>query len=750
MFEFLFKYPPAVFTKGKLVLLSPWPVWLIPLLLLAAAAGLYWQMTRHGSLVSRARSLFIWLAQTALVALVLFLVWHPAISVARLRPQQNVVAVLLDHSKSMGLTDQDKMARLDAAQSLLKDKLMPGLSERFQVRLYGMDKDAVRVENAASLHADGNATRIGDSLKHIAAESGSMPLGAIVMLSDGGDNTGGIDRETISQLRQIRVPVHTIGFGPENFAKDIEIVEAFVPARALPNSRVSARVAIKQHGYSNQKVKLSARENGKPLAIQEITLKGDSSEQSEALLFDIGEAGPHSVQIGIDPVAGEENVKNNTLVRLINVATKKPRILYIEGEPRWEYKFIRRALEDDTSLDLVSMVRTTQNKMYRQGISSPRELEDGFPTKSEDLFVYDGLIIGCVEATYFTPAQQDLIREFANRRGGGVLFLAGRTSLTEGGYASSPMAEMLPVRISANEKTWVREQAVVELTAAGREEAITRIEEDREKNIARWKNMPKVANYQTVGSPKPGAVVLMNIVPQGKKPSPLLAVQKYGHGRVALLASAGTWRWKMWQDHTDRSHSIFWDQLLRWLVTETPGTVLTSTKQQVLADDGHLPLRVDVRDKTYMPVTGAEVEGTVVRPDGQSEIISLAPDPIEPGVYTTDYTADKPGAYVIELNAKKEKADLGRDTLTFRREDGVAENFSASQNKELLQKLSADTGGTYYTPSNAGSLTKEIAISEAGINAHENLDIWDMPVVFLIALLLRGSEWLLRRKWGVV
>lgn len=750
MFEFLFKYPPAVFTKGKLVLLSPWPAWLIPVLLLAAAAGLYWQMSRHGSLVSRARSLFIWIAQTALVALVLFLIWHPAISVARLRPQQNVVAVLLDHSKSMALTDQDKAARLDAAQALLKDKLLPGLGERFQVRLYSMDKDAVRVESLAGLHADGNSTRIGDSLKHIAAESGSMPLGAIVMLSDGGDNTGGIDRETISQLRQIRVPVHTIGFGPENFTKDIEIVEAFVPARALPNSRVNARIAIKQHGYSNQKVKLSARENGKPLAIQEITLKGDSSEQSEALLFDIGEAGPHSIQIGIDPIPGEENVKNNTLIRLVNVATKKPRILYIEGEPRWEYKFIRRAVEDDTSLDLVSMVRTTQNKMYRQGISSPKELEDGFPSKAEDLFAYDGLIIGCVEATYFTPAQQDLIREFANRRGGGVLFLAGRTSLTEGGYASSPMAEMLPVRISANEKTWFREQSTPELTTAGREDAITRIEEDRDKNIARWKNMPKVANYQTVGAVKPGAVVLLNVVPAGHKATPLLTIQKYGHGRVGLLASAGTWRWKMWQDHTDRSHSIFWDQLMRWMVTETPGTVLASTRQQVLADDGHLPLRVDVRDKTYMPVGGADVQATVVRPDGMSEIVNLSPDPIEPGIYTSDYNADKPGSYVIEVNAKKEKVDLGRDTLTFRREDGIAENFAASQNKELLQKLSADTGGSYYTPGNAPSLTKEIAISEAGINAHENLDIWDMPVVFLIALLLRGSEWLLRRKWGVV
>ena len=467
------------------------------------------------------------------------------------------------------------------------------------------------------------------------------------------------------------------------------------------------------------------------------------------MLFDVGEAGAHSIQIGIDPAAGEENVKNNAVIRLVNVSNRKPRILYVEGEPRWEYKFLRRAVEDDRNIDLVSMVRTTQNKIYRQGVSNPKELEDGFPTKAEDLFAYDGLIIGSVEASYFTNTQQDLIKEFANRRGGGVLFLAGRASLSDGGYAHSPIAEMLPLRIGA-EKSWVREQATVELTPAGREDAITRIEEDRDKNLARWKNMPKVANYQVMASPKPGAVVLMTVAQAGHKPSPLLTIQKYGHGRVGVFATAGSWRWRMWQDHTDKSHSVFWEQLLRWLVTETPGTVASSTKAQVLADDGHLPLRVEVRDRQYQAVVGATVEATVVRPDGGADVVSLTPDPIEAGVYASEYTAEKPGSYVMEIAAKQAGADLGRDTLTFRREDGIAENFGAAQNKELLRKLSEDTGGKYYSPSDAGRLSKEVAVSDAGINAHENLDIWDMPIIFLIAIGLRGSEWLARRKWGVV
>jgi uncharacterized membrane protein len=748
MFEFLFKYPPAIFSRGKFVLLSPWPVWLMALLIVAAGAGLYWNIRQRHTLLTNVRSGIIWLAQTVLLALLLFMMWHPAISVARLRPQQNVVAVLVDHSRSMGVADDGK-PRLQAAKTLLNDELLPDLKKRFQVRLYGMGRDAVRIDKTEGLAADDNATRIGDSLKHIASEAGTMPLGAIVILTDGGDNTGGVDRDTISQLRQLHVPVHTIGFGPDHFAKDIEIIDVAAPARALPQSRLSARVAIRQHGFSGSKVKLTVRENGRPVSQQLVDLKPDA-EQSETVLFNSGAAGAHTFQIGIEPLEGEQNTQNNFVVRLVNVSDKKMRVLYIDGEPRWEYKFVRRAIVDynDPAIDFSGMVRTTQNKTYYQ-VARTGELANGFPTKAEELFAYDGLIIGSVEANYFTPAQQQMIRDFADRRGGGVLFLGGRFALADGGYANTPMAEMMPLRIP-NEKTWSRDFADVGLTEAGHESPITRLEDDRSSNDARWKKMPQVANYAVMGEPKPGAVVLMTVAEQGHRPAPLLTIQNYGRGRVGVFASAGSWRWKMLQDHTDKTHAIFWQQLMRWMVTETPGEVISSTPHQVLSDDTRLPLRVSVRDKEYNPVSGATVQTSIVRPDGGSETISLKPDPLESGVYTGEYTADKPGTYVAETTAHQDKTDLGRDTLTFRREDGVAENFGAAQNRDLLEKLSSDTGGSYYTPAIAKRLSGEVAVSEAGITSHDNLDIWDMPILFLLVIGIRGGEWLLRRKWGVV
>ena len=217
-----------------------------------------------------------------------------------------------------------------------------------------------------------------------------------------------------------------------------------MPARTLADSRVSAQVTLRQEGFDQRKVKLTVSESGKPLASQEVTLRGGGQPQTESILLNAGVAGAKTLQITVEHLDGEENEKNNAVMRLVNVEALKPRILYFGGEPGWELKFVRRAAEEDRSLQFVSMVRTTQNKIYRQGISDPKELEQGFPATAEELFSFQGLILANVEASYFTPAQQDLIRQFVDRRGGGLLFL-GRTR----GAGGWRLRFLRPVRVAA-------------------------------------------------------------------------------------------------------------------------------------------------------------------------------------------------------------------------------------------------------------------------------------------------------------
>ena len=749
MFELLFKYPPAVFARGHYLLAGEWPVWLLILLVVSGGALLFWHLRQHRGGLNPIRAAAIWSLQTALVALLLLLLWHPAISVATLRPQQNIVAVLLDSSRSMGARDSNRSRFEEAAKLLQNEGLLDALSKRFQVRLYRFGADLQRVERPQLFTPPASGvTRIAASLRQIAAESASLPVGAVVLLSDGAENSGGIDYETVQRLREQRIPVHTVGFGREQLSRDIEIQDFSVPQRALAGSRLEARVSLNQVGCNGEKTRVTILDGSTPLASAPVEL--NSPHITVPLVFNAGAAGARNLVARAEALTGEENIANNALAQVVNVSDRKPRILYVEGEPRWEYKFLRRAADDDQQIELVSMLRTTPNKIYRQGVKDSAELADGFPSKPEELFAYDGLIIGSSEASWFTPSQQEMIREFANRRGGGVLFLGGRFALSDGGYAATAVAEMLPVRLPAATETFQRVYSTAELASAGNDSAICRIDDDPARNVERWKKMPQIANWQLVGDPKPGAAVLAYVAPPGRRRSPLLVTENFGRGRTAVLGTAGMWRWQMRSDHTDKTLATFWRQMLRWLVAGTPGTVSATTPSQELADEELVRIRAEVRDKSYQPLSAATVDAHFIGPQNLSETVRLKLVPNEEGVYSGEWTAVNPGAYLAEITASDQNGEVGRDVVTFRRDDGVAENFRTTQNRELLAKLSEQTGGRYYTPSGATHLAGEVGYSEAGITTRETLDLWDMPVLLLLALGLRAAEWLLRRKWGTV
>jgi hypothetical protein len=520
-----------------------------------------------------------------------------------------------------------------------------------------------------------------------------------------------------------------------------------VAGKTLVNSRLQAVVSLRQNGFDGSKTKLTISDGANILAAREITLHG--AGQAETIEFSAGAEGPKTIYANIDPLPGEENTRNNQLTRVIQVEGGARRILYVEGEPRWDYKFLRRAVEDDSALHVVSILRTTQNKLYRQGIANPSELADGFPSKAEDLFPFQGLILGSVETGFFTGEQQALIKDFVDRRGGGLLFLGGRSSLSDGGYDQEPFRALLPVRLPQRKNTFQRDPAEAELTAQGKESLITRIEDDPQKSLNHWKILPYLANYQDAGTPKPGAVVLAEMKADGRR-LPLLITQNYGRGRTAVFATGGSWRWQMQQPVDDMSDELFWRQLLRWLVAASPSCVDISMPNTLLTDSGEIRLSADVRQPDYLPATNANVVAHIEGPGGITDSVALRPEPLKQGVYSADWNATQPGAYVVDVSATQGKQDLGHDVRTFRREDGVAENFHREQNRELLEKLASETGGHYFTAGNANHLVDQIAYSDAGITARETKDLWDMPIVFLLIISLRAAEWLLRRRWGVV
>ena len=761
MFQFLLKYPSTVFRKGQFVLLAKWPAWLLAVTIGSAAIGLgvliYWKLRQAAPEVRSWRGWVTWGMQSAFLALVLFLLWQPAMVVDELNSQQNIIAVVVDDSRSMNIADSDGRTREAAAVAALAGRVLAGLQQRFQTRIYRLGSVLTRVDDLKDISPEEPATRIGNNLKQLAMETSDLPVGAIVLLSDGGQNTAGtgssgISRDALQALRNRRLPVHTVGFGREESRHDLEIEDVSIAPSALVNSRVQAAVRLTQRGYAGQKAKLVVRDGAKLIVEREITLASDGRIQTDEFFFPAGAAGAKSLTFSIAPLPGEENLANNAMIRPILISDNKPRILYFEGEPRWEYKFIRRAEVEDPTVQLVSMLRTSENKIYRQGISDPGELASGFPLRAEDLFGYSGIVIGSVDADYFTPLQQELLREYVDHRGGGILFLGGRFSLSDGGWGASRLNDLLPTVLPPGNHNFHRNAATVELTSEGLDSPITQLLDDPTKNAQRWKKLTYLADYEDPGTPKPGATVLAELH-AGRRKLPLLITESYGHGRTAILATGGTWRWQMSEALGDPSHHLFWQQLLRWLVAESRGPVVASLPERLLMDEGRVELTAQVRDKQFHQPSNARVTAHIIGPAGVDASVDLTPSTNMPGQYEADWTAERPGTYLAEVKAEStgdQDQELGRDVMTFQREDGVAENFHTEQNRARLEQLAADTGGRYWRLSELKTLPRDVSYSEAGISVRNTKELWDAPIGFVLLLALPTAEWLLRRKWGMI
>ena len=750
MFEFLFKYPLAAYRKGEFLFATGWSVWLLAALAVVAALGLLAYARRAPSRLTGTALWGVWALQAATAALVLVLLWQPALAVQSLKSRQNAVAVLVDTSSSMSLVE-DGLSRLARAAGALQETVMPALAEKFRVRLYGF---AAKPERIGSLRQEdipppGASSGVGESVLSVLRESTAVPLGALLVVSDGADNSGRFDRELAAEIRKYNVPVHAVGVGRERILGDVELSDVAVASEALPRSRVSAQLTLRHDGEADRSTRVTVRDGSSVLASQPVTLREGEPVRREWIDFGAGEAGVRDLTFTVEPVPGEEIAGNNQRRRVLDVPRRRRRILYAEGEPRWQYKFMRRAVQKDASVQLVTVLRTSTNKFYRQGVDTPEELEDGFPGDQEELFAYDALIIGSFEAAFFTPKQQVAIREFVSRRGGTLLMLAGPNGLGAGGWQNSEIVDALPAVLEPGDTSFVREKVTVEIARQGRDALISRLSPDAEENARLWAEMPQLADFQRIGALKPAALTLMSLQ-YGVDTLPLLVRQNYGRGRSMIFATGGSWRWRMGLPSDDDRHDTFWRQMFRALVVDSSDPVRLTTDRSNYADESRVQIRAEVRDKRYEPANNARVSATVTPEEGPPRTFALRPSSSEQGVYEAEVDAADLGVYLVETVAHLGDERLGADTLHFRREGGVAEYFHPERNSSLLARLADQTGGSYWELDELEGLPSEIGFSEAGITTREVLDLWDMPALFLLLVLLRAAEWLLRKRWGVI
>ena len=758
--RFLFGHEQAVFTNGRFGFdVRPRALLLILIFLLAAAFIYFIYLRPRSRLPKRTTAALIALRATLLIVMIGLLL-RPVVVVSSAIPRTSYVALLVDDSLSMKLHDvPGGGTRLDTVkQALLNagpNSFLNRLDQKFKTNVYGFSAALTRLKDGNDLYGEGRTSDLTGALDETIKRSSGMPLSAIVLATDGASNVPSDIANTLRELRARDIAVFTIGVGDTAKPLDAELTRINMPRRVLVGSRVNIETFVGLSGYGVTKVLLGVREDGHAIKTEEFNLRGNDTE---AINLEITPTTPgvHRYTVEITPLDGEITVDNNKQDALVEVVEGPLRILHVEGEPRWELGKIREALQlNEKNLTLVSLQRTGENKFYRQGVGNQTELATGFPKTEEELFSYDALVIGSVEAGFFSADQLRSIEAFVARRGGGLLALGGRLSFDGGKYKGTPLDDLLPLSLTggpvdnANSYTPVYKPT---LTGAGESHPITRLDDDRAANQKIWNELPPISVSEVLTNVKPGATVLLEArkIDNSGAHVPLLVQQRYGRGQTLALTSSDTWRWRMRMDAKNNSHETFWRQLLRYVVSTTPQQIEISTAKDVYSMDETVNIVADVRDKKFNAVGDAHATARVTKPSGETVDVPLRFTTLDnANTYTGEFKANELGQHRIELlgtSATLGQLNAQSNVLV---SDLNREYYSAAQNSDLLKRIATETGGKYYTPAQVQSLLDDLTYRQTPYSERVTKDLWDMPVNFVLLIGLLSAEWFLRKREGL-
>ena len=760
IFEFLFKYRLLLFQEGEFTFSSPWPVLLVlgGVAVIAVPALLTYGAAR-GDSRRRDRAVMAGL-RLGLVAILVFILFRPTLILTSVVPQRNFVGILIDDSQSMRIADQDGVTRSDFVQSTFGSEgseLLTALSEKFTLRFFRFSRDASRLNDMADLSYSGTATDLGNVMVRAQEELAGVPISGLVVISDGADNTGEVLAESLLPLQAANVPVYTVGLGEEELSPDVQISRVEMPRTVLVGTSLVVDVIVSHRGYSGRTVQLVVEDTGQLLASEDVTFARDGEPVVTRVRIEAQGAGPRLLRFRVSPQEGERVTENNVRDVLVNVVNNAEKILYFEGEPRWEVKFLRRAVSEDENLQVVVLQRTAESKFLRLDVDDAEELAAGFPKTREELFRYRALILGSVEASFFTHDQLDMISDFVSRRGGGLLFLGGRNAFAEGGYQGTRLAEVLPVFLDDELSTGAGpyfDELFITPTRAGLTHPATQLGADNgEAVVERWEALPAVTTLNPITRLKPGATRLLSGGPErDRERQVVLAFHRYGRGKVIVLPIQDSWIWQMHADIPleDQTHETFWRQLLRWLLDGVPDQVGAQSERGVVEPGQPVNLTIEVRDSAYAEVNNANVVAVVRDPSGDSITVPLDWDVEQDGHYDGGFPTAAPGLYEVFVRAMRGADTVGTAVTYVDVAPSTDEYFDASMRGSTLRRIADQTGGLFYTPESVANLPEDISLTGAGVTLTEERDLWDMPILLLLVLGLMGGEWGYRRKRGLI
>jgi uncharacterized membrane protein len=734
---------------------------------LALIILLVWVLYRKttASVSGRIRMFLFLFKSTALVILFICLL-QPMLTTSKLIPQKRTIAVLVDNSRSMTIRDTgEKQSRGERASRLIFDKngLRDRLGENFRLRFYRVDSSTHPISGPQDLSFKGSVTSLAQGLKYAGEALKGLPLSGLVLVTDGGDNSNADPLGEARILKSLGMPVFTVGVGSRSVPKDRAITRVTTARTVMEGAIVEVNVTVKNQGYENRDMELILQEGDRIIAAKKV--RPENRGTTRRYTFEVAPEG-EGLQVYTVRIPEEKDeiiTENNRRSFLLNHIDKRMDILYIEGHPRNEYKFIQRAIGKDKVLRLPTYLQTGPQKFLRQGIESPEELASGYPRKKEDLYRYEAIILGDISGNFFTADQMAMTREFVSERGGGFLMLGGSSAFDEG-FIGSPIADVLPVTLLRESRLPPRlrgspskgehpagQKFKLHLTSEGRQSKMLHLGLGGEMNLNFWDKMPQLQGVNVTGRVKPGATILAvhPTLKHRNMPVPVMAYQRYGRGRTMVITTASTWRWQMLMPHDDMSHERFWRQVLRWLAAASPDMVELTLDRDSYGPGDEVKVRVRASDETYAPINRKAVWLKKTNPEGTIQDIQLDWSIEEDGIYTGAFNVRNKGVYKLEVSLTSASGESPEASIAFLVSESDQEYHNAGMDAVLLNAIAEASGGKYYSHKNAARLADDLQRGQQADSAAVEKEIWDIPLVLFILFALFSLEWMIRRRRGL-
>ena len=663
------------------------------------------------------------------------------------------LAVVLDDSRSMSLAHTGGKSRYQLAREAV-DRLQRQVEEaegaRVQVELFGIDGEPIDGEPADKPLA--TVTDLVRAVGRVESRLRSRELIGVVLVTDGMDNSG---RGSILQLADSETSIHAIGFpsDPSSAELDLAVRPPQAPEQVLVNNTVTVRVpVVRAAGPGDQRVEVKVTVGGDRVeAEQQVVLEPGANQVEAVLTFEPTVAGRFMYRVEAEAAGGERVLGNNVEQFALQVNAEAIGVLYLEGFLRYEYTFLRKRLDDDPDINLITVVRTANPQR-------PNPEASKVLLTSTQLDTVDLVILGDMEADFLGTTEYEALIAWAGQEGHAVLVLGGYRSFGPNGFAGTPLADVLPVEFT---EEGVADQAdepfTMALTAAGQVHPIFQVQSDRVRNKTLWDQAAQLAGCSLVRRAKPGATVLATnpITSVDDKPAVVVAVQNFGQGKSMVVTTDTTWRWSRvarLKGQGDLLFARFWSQSVRWLtgrgLDDQQAPLVVTTDRPGYGDGDAVSVRIVARDSAAAATHA--LAATITNAAGRRRSVPLRPATDGSGDQVATVYPDGPGRHVIVARSTRDGETVANANVQLLVHGADLETNDTRTDSQVLRQIAAERGAGFYVDigeaQTLGDKLQPDRRQRTITRARDAREYWNSPVLFFFFLAAVTGEWWIRRR----